>query len=380
MSAFREVLSTCELHDLGFVGLPYTYDNNQQGDRNVKVHLDQVIADDNWRDLFSGAQVSHLTGATSDHCPLLVSLVQEENRSRGRNTLKYEIMWERDPLLPEVIAKAWDKRGNIDNLGDINTALNRVHKDLKKWRSENFGAVTKQIEEQRTHLNNICSLGNNADPQALREALDKMNELLYREEMMWLQRSRINWLREGDCNTKYFHRRAVWRARKNYIKRLKDENGRWITNRDDMHELANEFFDKLYDRDPGVVPSLVLQHVPCIITEEINGFLCAEFSEKEISDALFQIGPLKAPGPDGLPGRFFQRNSDIMKNDIIGAVKQFFSTAYMPEGVNDTSIVLIPNKPQPVSLKDYRPISLCNVIYKVVSKCLVNRLRPWLNG
>jgi hypothetical protein len=51
----------------------------------------------------------------------------------------------------------------------------------------------------------------------------------------------------------------------------------------------------------------------------------------------------------------------------------------MPPGVNDTAIVLIPKKDEPELLKDFRPISLCNVIYKVVSKCLVNRLRPILH-
>jgi hypothetical protein len=56
----------------------------------------------------------------------------------------------------------------------------------------------------------------------------------------------------------------------------------------------------------------------------------------------------------------------------------FFETGHMPVGVNDTSIVLIPKIDEPQGLKDYRPISLCNVLYKVISKCLVNRLRPLL--
>jgi hypothetical protein len=64
---------------------------------------------------------------------------------------------------------------------------------------------------------------------------------------------------------------------------------------------------------------------------------------------------------------------------VIRAVQRFFTDGVMPEGVNDTAIVLIPKKSDPEELKDFRPISLCNVIFKVVSKCLVNRLRPVLH-
>ena len=62
------------------------------------------------------------------------------------------------------------------------------------------------------------------------------------------------------------------------------------------------------------------------------------------------------------------------------AVRVFFEDGVMPDGVNDAAIVLIPKVQHPESLKDYRPISLCNVLYKVVSKCLVNRLRPLLDN
>ena len=104
-----------------------------------------------------------------------------------------------------------------------------------------------------------------------------------------------------------------------------------------------------------------------------------EFTVKEISDALFQIGPLKSPGPDGFPARFYQQNWDVLKEEVVGAVKQFFTDGVMPSELNTTTIVLIPKTNQAVELKDFRPISLCNVIYKVVSKCLVNRLRPLLD-
>lgn len=115
------------------------------------------------------------------------------------------------------------------------------------------------------------------------------------------------------------------------------------------------------------------------VSPYMNEELCKEFSDQEIANAIFQIGPIKASGPDGIPVRFYQRNWGVLKDDIVRAVKDFFLSRIMPEGVNDTAIVLIPKVDQPMKLKDFRPISLCNVLYKVVSKCLVNRLRPLLD-
>jgi hypothetical protein len=67
-----------------------------------------------------------------------------------------------------------------------------------------------------------------------------------------------------------------------------------------------------------------------------------------------------------------------LKAEVINAVRLFFLTGNMPDGVNDTAIVLIPKNGQPETLKDFRPISLCSVLYKIIAKCLLNRVRPIL--
>jgi hypothetical protein len=145
-----------------------------------------------------------------------------------------------------------------------------------------------------------------------------------------------------------------------------------------MKGMATNYFEHLFTKDTGIDPHEIVGLIEPIISAQTNSNLCKDYSDEEIGTALFQIGPLKAPGPDGLLGRFFQRNWALLKEDVIPAVKEFFSTGVMPPGVNDTCIVLIPKVPHPETLKDFRPISLCNVIYKVVSKCIVNRLRPLL--
>lgn len=118
---------------------------------------------------------------------------------------------------------------------------------------------------------------------------------------MWLQRSHVTWLTEGERNTKYLHRRAVWRARRNYIQRLKKEDGSWCSAPSDMERMASSYFKEVYTKDPTLQPEAVLDCIVPKVTMEMNIKLGAPFTEKEVSDALFQIGPVKAPGPDGFP-------------------------------------------------------------------------------
>ena len=91
--------------------------------------------------------------------------------------------------------------------------------------------------------------------------------------------------------------------------------------------------------------------------------------------ALFSIGDLKAPGPDGLHAIFYKRFWSMLGDDLVKEVLHTVNTRVIPEGWNRTTIVLIPKVETPEKVSQFRPISLCNVVYKVISKMLANRLR-----
>ena len=88
--------------------------------------------------------------------------------------------------------------------------------------------------------------------------------------------------------------------------------------------------------------------------------------------------PTNAPRPDGMSPIFFQHYWDIVGFEMINCVLNSLNSGVMPSGINETYICLIPKVKSPQKITEYRPISLCNVIYKIISKVLANRLKSKL--
>ncbi|XP_027156460.1 uncharacterized protein LOC113757300 [Coffea eugenioides] len=99
----------------------------------------------------------------------------------------------------------------------------------------------------------------------------------------------------------------------------------------------------------------------------------------EIKAALFSMNPDKAPAIDGMPPNFFQKFWNIIKEDLVKAIQTFSHTGHLVKSVNHTIISLIPKVKNHTSLKQYRPISLCTTVYKIIAKVLANRLKQVLH-
>jgi hypothetical protein len=126
MADFREVLECCGLRDVGFSGVPWTYNNNKPGSRNVKVRLYRGVATQGWLNRFFDVAVVHLTSPCSDHCPLLLQIQREEVSSSSGRQQNYEIMWEREASLGEQIQQVWEGEDTNGDMGVISKSLKNM--------------------------------------------------------------------------------------------------------------------------------------------------------------------------------------------------------------------------------------------------------------
>ncbi|KAK9174651.1 hypothetical protein WN944_029688 [Citrus x changshan-huyou] len=137
---------------------------------------------------------------------------------------------------------------------------------------------------------------------------------------------------------------------------LRNSQGQWISNSSKIDVEIVEYFRNLFKSD---------------------GYNTVEFYVKE---ALFEMHPDKSPGPDGMNPAFYQTFWHNIGKDVVSACLSFIHSCSFPVGLNDISIVLIPKKQRPEVLSDIRPIALCNVLYKIVSKNLANRIKSVLDS
>ena len=121
-----------------------------------------------------------------------------------------------------------------------------------------------------------------------------------------------------------------------------------------------------------------LEKIPCMVTDLMNAELVKEFTELEVKEALNQMAPLKAPSPDGMPPLFYQHFWLTMQHDVTSAILLWLNSGILPKPINHTLITFVPKLDNPELVSDFHPISFCNVLYKIYSKVLANRLKKLL--
>lgn len=144
-----------------------------------------------------------------------------------------------------------------------------------------------------------------------------------------------------------------------------------------IQQIAVDFFRKLFTAEPVEDLRVIIPLFPEILDADMVR-MNRPITEHDIHSALFRIGKFKAPDVDGFPALFFQQHWNLCAAEIISVVTQAFSSGSVPPSLNHTLITLVPKFPSPQDMQFFRPISLCCTVYKIISKIIVDRVRPLL--
>lgn len=156
-------------------------------------------------------------------------------------------------------------------------------------------------------------------------------------------------------------------------------DGEWCFDQDVLRTHVSNHFKAMYNADPTVNSGSILPGSQLGFGVDSVAALLKPITEIDVKCALDSIGPLKAPGPDGISAVFYQQHWDIVSFSLVRMVRQAFLTGIFPTGLNHSYISLIPKVSSPETVQQLRPIALSNVVYKLITKVIVQRLRPFLS-
>lgn len=188
----------------------------------------------------------------------------------------------------------------------------------------------------------------------------------------------MEWLVSKDLNAKFFHTSTIIRRNQNSILSLQLDDLSWVSGRQNVGNTIIDYFDHLFCSSTPSIPSALNQLISPVIDEATSKSLDAIPSPEEIHNTVKSMGSNKALGPDGLPVLFYKEYWQIIGADVISMVQDFFNGGHLLPSMNHTFIVLIPILDNPHKVQHYRPISLCNVSYKIISKIIATRLKFFL--
>ena len=225
--------------------------------------------------------------------------------------------------------------------------LQALKHDLKLWNKESLGDVSVKKNaawEKLKYWDNLESLGSlsEEDRRSQGAARDEFNHCAILEEISWRQKSRALWLKEGDSNTKFFHRMANARRRGNFISSL-TVRGIRLSKEEELKEGIGSYFKSMFE-DPIVRRPEVESGLFNTLDSLDNDILERQFSNEEVLRALSDLGGDKAPGPDGFTLAFWKTCWPVVGGEVMQVFEELHSQNVIFRSHNATFLVLIPKK------------------------------------
>ncbi|KAG6634828.1 hypothetical protein CIPAW_11G000200 [Carya illinoinensis] len=237
MQLFHQTLQDCQLNELDFVRGIFTWSNGRRDANFTEEKLDRAVASKCWCDAFGDGEIQVLPTLSSDHCPLLITVMYRQQQVMSFSKIsRYEANWSSYDDCCEVGKQMWSSNGPSN--GSFSSIMKKLDDQgmhtLRRWSKykEPVSDVNLQSKLKRLpSLKQSQSAASVGEISILQKDIDALSDRL---NMKWKQRAKVHWLQKGDRNTKYFHFCTTQRKKRNCVKSLIDEEGAVFTDSKDI--------------------------------------------------------------------------------------------------------------------------------------------------
>ncbi|XP_059076363.1 uncharacterized protein LOC131875739 [Cryptomeria japonica] len=294
----RNMIGSLNLIDVKPTNGVFTWNNRRCGGEAISERLDRFLVSCYWLNsrLITSSEILDWRG--SDHWPIKLSVTVYGITKNP--SFKFQLMWLRDQSLHDLMLDWWQE-GRPTHGTAMFIFTKRLQHGLEEW------------------------------------------EL--REEIFWKQKSRIDWLQEGDRNTAFFHNSVKARRQGNSISSLVSQDGAQLSSSADISREAVNYFSNLFSREDIAARAeegAILDCIPQLVSAKMNGVLLCPILLPELEKVVFNMKKGKAPGPDGFPIEFFQEFWEIIKFDLLEVIQESHRNKQMLKSMNSTFLALIP--------------------------------------
>ena len=297
------------------------------------------------------------------------------NTSHLRNKIFVEHI---DKVIQEEILNGKERKLDPQQLWEhIKLTIIHSAQVLSRKISSEIKLIENQLREGISKLQEEHDLSE-GDTDLLERSIADLESLMSKKAQGAIMRSKARWYNEGERSSKYFF--ALEKSRsggKNISVLINDEN-KEITNPAEILAEMSKFYSSLYTSDPQVVFNETNQEEIKINANERNS-LEGLITINELTAAAKELNRNKAPGTDGLPIEIYIVYWNRIKNILLEALNHAYSTGKLHNSALQGVISLIPKAGKDLRyIRNLRPITLLNTDYKLLEKCLANRLKPVL--
>lgn len=370
MDLFNDFINQAALIDIPLKNRAYTWSNKRPLPTFSK--LDRVFTSPDWQLKYPIITLESLEMIISDHSPLLLTC---KNNAPTTKTFKLETFWLKYEVPRHMVQILWEQTQPNPQLciNQFGSKTELLHRALVMWHKQHFGIMEKRLIYCKRSILFLDRIEEKR-PLARHEFIlrvkirEKAYELANNIEERWRQRSRCNWIKQGDKNTRFFHAFASSRASINRVTSIQLE-GHTIT---DPYLIQTTFLNHLKEvlgtskQTMPFNPSAFYNPNPSLADLDLP------FTAQEVESAVNQLAKNKASGPDGIPNEFLQTYWTELKDEIMTIIHGFYDHQTSLATINQANVVMIPKKESPSSFNDYRPISILNAMPKLISKILAN--------